>query len=80
MLKYSEFIKESKEKYLIHGVDFGITRQELEYALFEITDVFPELDTRIDSGGSSSIIEPDINTFIITLDNYDSSETDDNYR
>jgi hypothetical protein len=33
MLKYSEFIKESKEKYLIHGVDFGITRQELEYII-----------------------------------------------
>jgi|TARA_B110000971_G_C19773078_1_gene391785 hypothetical protein len=80
MLKYLEFIKESKEKYLIHDVDFGITRQELEYALFEITDVFTELDTRIDGGISSSIIEPDTNTFIITLDNYDSTETDDNYR
>jgi hypothetical protein len=57
MLKYSEFIR----KYQIQTSWFWYNWQELEYALFEITDVFPELDTRIDSGGSSSIIASDIN-------------------
>lgn len=82
MLKYSEFIKESKEdkNLIVDGVEFSITNQELDYALFEITDVFPELDTNIDSSNFSDIINYNANTFIITLNCYDYSETNDAYR
>ncbi len=86
MLKYSEFIKEGKDKNLVFGgVEFNITRQELDYALLEIKDVFPELDVQLDNCLYSDLVVynalvPNLNFFIITLDCYDNSETDDNYR
>ena len=70
MLKYSEFIKESNEdkNLVVGGVEFSITNQELDYALFEITDVFPELNTYTENSKYSDIIEHNKDVFIIILE------------
>lgn len=70
MLKYSEFIKESKEdkNLVVGGVEFSITNQEIDYALLEIKDVFPELDIHIEQSKYSDVIENNKDVFIITLE------------
>lgn len=61
--RWYEFINEG----LNLQKEFNITYSELEECLFYITDEFPELEFWTDDSLDSSIIMPNTNSFIVTL-------------
>lgn len=66
-MKYIKNFKLFEHVISFNSVNFGISAEDLDDILLEITDHFPQISYYTDSSTQSGLILPDPNSFIVVL-------------